>query len=174
MILFTVRIYEHKAWGKYNCLFCQLNTTIFINCPTCFRRWLSSSSNPFIITTKTCWQCKTCHRFSMVFGYVSLSLTRGTTREPLVTTWYRFTTGITNRSLELFEEIWGFKVLRHWVVQPGDDFVNGLLPWLLGVSSLLDRLEELPERLLHHKSEVRGNLQQRKTTFIAHRKTKLR
>lgn len=61
-------------------------------------------------------------------------------------------------SFELLQEVRALEVLRHWIVQPRDHLVDGLLPTLLGVLAALDRFEKLFQRLLHNVPEVAGYL----------------
>lgn len=46
-------------------------------------------------------------------------------------------------SFELLQEVRALEVLRHWIVQPRNHLVDGLLPALLGVLTALNRLEKL-------------------------------
>lgn len=55
---------------------------------------------------------------------------------------------------ELLEKVRRLEVLGHGIVEPRDDLVDGLFPRLLRVLAALDRLEELPQRLLNHIPEV--------------------
>lgn len=60
--------------------------------------------------------------------------------------------------LELLQEVGGFEVIRHGVIKPRYDLVNGFLPWLLRVFSSLDSLEKLPKSLFNDEPEVLRNL----------------
>ncbi len=61
-------------------------------------------------------------------------------------------------SFELLEERLRLEVLRDIVVEAGDDLVDLLLPAGVDVLAHLHGAEELPQRLLHHPAEARGDL----------------
>ncbi len=61
-------------------------------------------------------------------------------------------------SFELLEERLRLEVLRDIVVEAGDDLVDLLLPAWVDVLAHLHGAEELPQRLLHHPAEARGDL----------------
>ena len=53
----------------------------------------------------------------------------------------------------MFEEVWCSEVIGYWLVETGDDLVDGFLPRRLGVFAGLDGFEELAHRLRHHVDE---------------------
>lgn len=70
----------------------------------------------------------------------------------------------------MFEEVWCSEVIGYWLVETGDDLIDGFLPRRLGVFAGLDGFEELAHRLRHHVDEWRRNLnetnQQKKKNWI--------
>lgn len=62
---------------------------------------------------------------------------------------------------QLLKKVGRLEVLGDRIVQSRNDLVDRFLPRLFRVFAALDCLEELPERLFHHESEIGGNLQKK-------------
>ena len=69
-------------------------------------------------------------------------------------------------SLQRLQEVRALEVFGHIVVQASDDFVDGLLPGLLGVFSSHQGLEELAKGLFYDVSESFWSLQRRTKTRV--------